>query len=581
MHKKQLRITLFIFSTLIFLIFINSCKKDKIESQLVYNQNKQLFADSAMVVSAHPLASQVGMDILKKGGNAVDAAIAVQFALAVTYPVAGNIGGGGFMVIRMNDGEVATLDFREKAPLAAHRDMYLDSLGNVIPKLSTEGHLSVGVPGTVDGMVKAFEKYSRLKNWKTLVKPSWDLAKDGILLTDREANGLNRKRDDFKRLNTTMPVFVKENGAWVKGEKLVQSDLARTFELIHNQQRAGFYEGEVANKLVAEMKAGNGIITLEDLKKYEAKWRQPIVSKYKDYEIISMPPPSSGGIALLQMLKMVEPYPLKDWGFHDPKTIHVMAEAERRAFADRAKHLGDPDFYEVPVNALLDNSYLKNRMTSFNPDQATSSDSLKAGVFNLTKESDQTTHFSIIDTDGNAVSVTTTLNLGYGSKVVVNGAGFFLNDEMDDLSAKTGVPNAFGLIGEEANKIEPEKRMLSSMTPTIATKDGKLNMVIGTPGGSTIITSVFQVFLNVAEFDKGMSEAVNAPRFHHQWYPDMIFTEKDAFSTETTTALEKLGHELKVRGSGKIGRFEGILVLPDGKLEGGADIRGDDSAEGF
>lgn len=566
---------------LITVVLLSTCKKDTPKDKLIYPQNKQLITDKAMVVSAHPLASKIGMEILKQGGNAVDAAIAVQLALGVTYPVAGNIGGGGFMVIRMNDGTVATLDYREKAPLAAHRDMYLDSLENVIPRLSLDGHLAVGVPGTVDGMVKAFEKFSQLKDWKKLVKPSWDLAKNGILLTEREANGLNRKQDLFKKINTTMPVFVKENGEWKKGEKLVQSDLARTYELIHDKGRAGFYEGEVADKLVAEMKAGNGIITHEDLLKYQAQWRTPIVSKYKDYEIISMPPPSSGGIALLQMLEMVKDFPLKEWGFHNPKTIHVMVEAERRAYADRAKHLGDPDFYDVPVEALLDKNYLKDRMTSFNPDAATSSDSVSAGVFHNLKESDQTTHFSIIDADGNAVSVTTTLNTGYGSKVVVAGAGFFLNNEMDDLSAKTGVPNVFGLIGEEANKIEPGKRMLSSMTPTIATKNGKLNMVIGTPGGSTIITSVYQVFLNVSEFGMGMSEAVNAPRFHHQWVPDNIFIETDAFDAETTTALKKLGHKIKVRGSGKIGRFDGILVLPDGKLEGGADIRGDDSAEGF
>ena len=481
----------------------------------------------------------------------------------------------------MADGEIATLDFREKAPLAAHRDMYLDSLGEVIPRLSVDGHLSVGVPGTVDGMVKAFEKYSKLKDWKKLVKPSWDLAKDGILLTEREANGLNRRKESFEKLNTTKNAFSKENGSFEKGEKFIQSDLARTFQLIHDKGEAGFYEGEVADKIVAEMQRGNGIITHEDLKKYEAKWRTPIISDYKNYQIISMPPPSSGGIALLQMLNMVKDFPLSEWGFHDPRTIHVMAEAERRAFADRAKHLGDPDFYEVPVQELLNPVYLKERMSTFNPNQATSSDSLKAGQFNLIKESDQTTHFSIVDAEGNAVSVTTTLNLGYGSKVVVGDAGFFLNNEMDDLSAKPGVPNSFGLLGEEANKIEPEKRMLSSMTPTIVAKDGKLEMVIGTPGGSTIITSVFQVFLNVAEFKMGMSEAVNAKRFHHQWFPDKIFIETDAFDATTTEALNKLGHQIEVRGSGKIGRFEGILVLPDGKLEGGADIRGDDSAEGY
>ena len=578
-NRKKNLFLLFVILAILFIGCQPEAPQDSSKDQLVYPQNKKLISNKAMVVSAHPLASQVGIDILKKGGNAVDAAIAVQFALGVTYPVAGNIGGGGFMVIRMNDGTTAALDYREKAPLAAHRDMYLDSLGEVIPRLSVDGHLAVGVPGTVDGMVKAFEKYSRLKDWKQLVKPSWDLAKNGILLTEREANGLNRNKEKFEKLNTSRPVFVKENGEWEKGEKLVQSDLARTYELIHNKGRAGFYEGEVADELVAEMKAGNGIITHEDLEKYEAKWRTPIISQYKNYEIISMAPPSSGGIALTQMLGMVENYPISDWGFHTPQTIHLMVEAERRAFADRAKHLGDPDFYEVPLESLLNKDYLKERMNSFNPNAATPSDSIQAGIF--TKESDQTTHFSIIDADGNAVSVTTTLNTGYGSKVVVSGAGFFLNNEMDDLSAKVGVPNFYGLVGEEANSIQPEKRMLSSMTPTIATKDGQLNMVIGTPGGSTIITSVFQVFLNVSEFGMGMSEAVNAPRFHHQWLPDQIFMEKDAFPSEIIVALEKKGHTVGVRGSGKIGRFEGILVMPDGKLEGGADIRGDDSASGY
>ena len=579
---KFLTKSILLILTIILILFIG-CKQEKTEKgeqdKLVYPQNKKLISDKAMVVSAHPLASKVGMDILKKGGNAIDAAIAVQMALGVTYPVAGNIGGGGFMVIRMNDGTVDALDYREKAPLAAHRDMYLDSLGGVIPRLSLDGHLAVGVPGTVDGMVKAFEKYSQLKNWKELIKPSWDLAKDGILLTEREANGLNRTKEKFEKFNTSRPVFIKEDGKWEKGEKLVQSDLAKTFKSIHDKGRAGFYEGEVANQLVAEMKAGNGIITHEDLKQYEAQWRKPIVSKYKNYDIISMAPPSSGGIALTQMLGMVENYPIKDWGFHSPQTIHVMAEAERRAFADRAKHLGDPDFYDVPVKELMDKNYLKQRMSNFNPNAASPSDEIQAGM--LLKESDQTTHFSIIDAEGNAVSVTTTLNTGYGSKVVVSGAGFFLNNEMDDLSAKVGVPNIFGLVGEEANAIEPGKRMLSSMTPTIATKNGKLNMVIGTPGGSTIITSVFQIFLNVTEFGMGMSEAINAPRFHHQWLPDQIFIETDAFPTETISALEKIGHKVGVRGSGKIGRFEGILVMPDGKLEGGADIRGDDSAMGY
>ena len=576
LNKKLLLFTLIIIGGFL----ISSCKTKAVETtnSLVYPQNKQLMGEKAMVVSAHPLASKVGVEILKQGGNAVDAAIAVQFALAVTYPGAGNIGGGGFMVIRMADGQTRTLDFREKAPLAATADMYLDEAKNVIDRLSIDGHLAVGVPGTVDGMVKAFDEYSAIKDFKKLVQPSVDLANKGFQLTEREAKKLNGSKEKFIKFNTATPVFVKENGEWKKGDLIVQKDLGRTLELIRDKGEAGFYEGEVADKLVAEMKAGGGIITHTDLKKYESKWRTPLISTYKNYEIISMPPPSSGGIALLQMLNMVEKYPLKEWGFHDSKSIHLMAEVERRAFADRATHLGDNDFFKVPMTELLDKNYLESRMKSFNPDQATNSDDILAGEFALV-ESDQTTHFSIVDAEGNAVSVTTTLNGGYGSKVVVNGGGYLLNNEMDDFSAKPGVPNLYGLIGAEANKIEPEKRMLSSMTPTIVTKDGKLNMVIGTPGGSTIITQVFQVFLNVAEFEMGMSDAVNAPRFHHQWRPDVLLTEKDAFPAETNATLEKLGHKLKMRG--KIGRFEGILVLPDGKLEGGADIRGDDSAEGF
>ena len=577
--KKNLSLILLL---LIGCFLISACNNQVTESEAFfqYQQNKQLIGEKAMVVSAHPLASEVGVNILRQGGNAIDAAIAVQFALAVTYPAAGNIGGGGFMVIRMADGQTRTLDFREKAPLAATTDMYLDKDKNVIDRLSIDGHLAVGVPGTVDGMIKAFDEYSALNDFKKLVQPSVDLANKGFLISEREAKNLNGNKEKFIKLNTANPVFVKEDKPWEKDDILVQKDLGRTLELIRDKGEAGFYEGEVADKLVAEMKAGGGIITHEDLKKYDAKWRDPLIGKYKNYEVISMAPPSSGGIALLQMLTMVEKYPLKEWGFHNPKSIHLMAEAKRRAFADRATHLGDMDYFDVPMEELLDKKYLTSRMTSFNPDQATNSDDILAGEFAI-KESDQTTHYSIIDAEGNAVSVTTTLNTGYGSKVVVNGGGYLLNNEMDDFSSKPGTPNVYGLIGAEANKIEPEKRMLSSMTPTIVTKNGKLNMVIGTPGGSTIITQVFQVFLNVAEFEMGMSDAVNAPRFHHQWRPDAIFTEKDAFPAETNAALEKLGHQIKVRGSGRIGRFDGILVLPDGKLEGGADIRGDDSAEGY
>lgn len=556
--------------------FISSCKKET--PAFTYNIQKTAIADSAMVVSAHPLATQVGLEILRKGGNAVDAAIAVQFALAVTYPVAGNIGGGGFMVIRTKDGEIATLDFREKAPLKAHPDMYLDSMGNVMDKLSLRGHLAAGVPGTVDGMVQAFERYGQIGDFKQLVEPAVQLAKKGFHLTERQSRSLNRAKETFIEYNTSTPVFVKKK-AWEPGDLLVQSDLARTMERIRDQGRAGFYEGEVADKIVAEMNAGGGWISYEDLESYQAQWRDPIRLSYKNYEIISMPPPSSGGVALGQLLKMVETYPLDEWGFHSKESIHLMVEAERRVYADRAKHLGDSDFYPVPVQQLLDSLYLAGRMADFDANKGTSSDAIEAGSIALLSESEETTHFSVVDQEGNAVAVTTTINGGYGCYTVVSGAGFLLNNEMDDFSMKPGVPNMFGLLGAEANKIEPGKRMLSSMTPTIVLKDDNLHLVVGTPGGATIITSVFQTIVNVLEFDMTISDAVAASRFHHQWLPEVIYYEQEVFSESVSADLEAMGHQLKPRGS--IGAVDAIQVLPDGKLEGGADPRGDDHAEGI
>lgn len=538
-----------------------------------------LIANKAMVVSAHPLASQVGKEIMEKGGNAVDAAIAVQFALAVVYPGAGNIGGGGFMVTLMADGSVSTLDFREKAPMAGGRDMYLDENGEVIPQSSTRGHLASGVPGSVAGMAEAHKKYGSLP-WKDLVQPAIDIAANGWELTAREARNLNSNRENLIKYNTVKPEFflAEEGKEWQEGDKVSIPELARTLERVRDSGRDGFYKGETADLIVAEMERGGGIISKEDLAAYEAVWRQPIQGSYRGYDFVSMPPPSSGGVALAQLLQSVEPYDLSAFGFHSESAIHLMTEAERRVYADRAAHLGDMDYYDVPLEGLLARSYQQERMSDFNPGKATDSEAINAGT-PAPPESEETTHFSVVDPMGNAVSITTTLNGGMGSKVIVGGAGFLLNNEMDDFSIKPGTPNMYGLVGGEANAIEPGKRMLSSMTPTIVSKDGKLFMVVGTPGGSTIITSVFQTIVNVIDFDMGMQEAVSAPRFHHQWRPDVIMIERDGLDSAKIKTLSGMGHEFYNRGA--IGRVDAILVLPDGRLEGGADPRGDDTAAGF
>lgn len=543
----------------------------------VYGQPTTNSYKNGMIVSAHPLASEVGVDILKRGGNAVDAAIAVQFALAVVYPNAGNIGGGGFMVYRASNNELATLDFRETAPEKASRDMYLDASGNPIERLSLDGQLSVGTPGTVDGMIKAHEKFAKLP-WKVLLQPAIDLARKGFPITAMQADELNKRKEVFQRFNPLGTAFIKKNALWEEGDRLIQKELARTLRLIKNKGRVGFYEGRTASLIVEEMGRGNGIITADDLKNYQAKWREPIVSNYRGYEVVSMPPSSSGGVALVSLLKAVEPYPLSQWGFQNDSTVQLMVEAERRVYADRAEHLGDADFYSVPLKGLLDANYQRERMKDIDFTRATPSSAVKAGDPKI-YESEETTHFSIVDKDGNAVAITTTLNNSYGSQVVVKGAGFLLNDEMDDFSIKPGVPNLYGLLGGTANAIEPGKRMLSAMTPTILTKNNKLFMVVGTPGGSTIITSVFQTILNVIDFGKDMQEAVSAPRFHHQWMPDEVFLEKDALAAGVRRRLEAKDYKFTQRGS--IGRVDAILVNADGSLQGGADPRGDDVAMGY
>ncbi|MCJ8165845.1 gamma-glutamyltransferase [Pontibacter sp. E15-1] len=529
-----------------------------------------------MVVSAHPEASRVGKEILQLGGNAYDAAIATQFALAVVLPAAGNIGGGGFLVYRQHTGKAGTLDYRETAPAAASETMYQDSAGNVVNGLSTGGHLAVGVPGTVDGMVQLHGRLGSLP-WARLVQPAIDLAAKGVVLTEKEAAGLNRTRENFLQHNKHIPYLTRESN-WQAGDTLRHPDLARTLSRIRDEGRDGFYTGVTADLLVREMQRSNGIITHQDLQRYAAVWREPVTGRYKNYRVISMAPPSSGGVALLQLLQMVAPYNLQRYGWQSTETIQLMTEAERRVYADRATYLGDPGFVTVPVQELLDSVYLRQRMATLDLAKATPSTAVKAGEMPV-YESEQTTHFSIVDTQGNAVSATTTLNGAYGSKVVVEGAGFLLNNEMDDFSVKPGVPNMFGLVGGKANAIAPGKRMLSSMTPTILEKDGKLYMVVGTPGGSTIITSVYQAILNVVAHGMTMQEAVAAPRFHHQWLPDEIQHEPNAISPEVREALRHKGYTLQERGP--YGRVDAILVLPDGRLEAGADPRGDDAAAGF
>lgn len=540
---------------------------------------KVVNAPHAMVVSAHPEATRVGVAILQKGGNAIDAMVATHFALAVVYPSAGNIGGGGFMILRQKNGDTHSLDFREKAPEKAHRSMYQDAKGEVIAGLSLYGHLASGVPGSVDGMLRAHERFGSLP-LEELLAPAIQLAEEGFPLTAQQAWNFNRNRESFLQHNQDSGnIPLVKQGNWAAGDTLQQQSLANTLQRIQQAGRAGFYEGETARLLLAEMQRGGGIISKEDLLGYESVWRKPVEGLYKDIKVISMPPPSSGGIALLQLMHMSENFPLDTWGHHTARSIHTMAEMERRVYAERAEHLGDPDFWEVPQQALLDKNYLEERARNIPLHKATPSSAIQALSFAPQQESEETTHYSIVDAAGNAISVTTTINGSYGSRVFVQGAGFLLNNEMDDFSSKAGVPNLYGLVGGEANAIAPNKRMLSSMTPTILEKDGQLLMVVGTPGGSTIITSVYQTILNVLAFDMPLEEAVAAKRFHHQWLPDQIFMETGAISPPVQDSLRQMGHQLKERSS--IGRVNAILVQPAGELKGVGDPRGDDWSGGF
>ncbi len=535
-----------------------------------------LVTEKAMVVSAREEASAIGSEILKQGGNAFDAMVATELALAVAYPYAGNIGGGGFMVYRKSNGDIGSLDYREKAPLSAHKDMYLDSLGNVIPDKSTLGATAAGVPGTVAGVIEVHRKFGSLP-LEDILAPVIALAERGVVVTKKQEERLEGYRKIIIEVNSDSTLFAK---VYKEGDTVKYPALAKTLKKIATDGRDGFYKGETAKTLADFIQNKGGYVTEEDLVGYEAQWRQPIVFKYKDIKVISMSPPSSGGVTMNQIFKMMEPYDVAKFGHNSVKTIQLFTEASRRAYADRNYYLGDPDFVDIPLDVLLSQKYIKERMETFSFEKATKSSDIERGEVQIV-ESDETTHYSIVDSAGNAISVTTTINGAYGSKLYCDELGFFLNNEMDDFSSKPGVPNMFGLIGAEANSIAPGKRMLSSMTPSIVEKDGNLYMVVGTPGGSTIITAVAQTILNVYEFNMSMQDAVNAPRFHHQWLPDVVVFEPEGFSSELKASLTAKGYNINEERNPIIGKVDAIRVLPDGRLEGGADKRGDDTAVGF
>ncbi|WP_142786238.1 gamma-glutamyltransferase [Changchengzhania lutea] len=559
---------------LLALVFI-SCKSANNKPE-TYVPVRGLVTQNAMVVSARKEASQIGSDILEQGGNAFDAMVGTELALAVAFPNAGNIGGGGFMIYRKANGDMGAIDYREKAPMAATKNMYLDANGHVIPDISTLGAMAVGVPGTIAGVFEVHKKFGSL-HIEAILQPVIDLANRGVIVTEKQVQTISSKYDDFSKANRdTIPFMMP----WKANDTIKYPALAKTLERIMLNGPDEFYKGETAKILAGFVQGNGGILTEADLANYKAKWRTPITFSYDDLKITSMSPPSSGGICLGQIMTMIEPFPLDEYEHNSLKYIQVLTEAERRAYADRSFFLGDPDFVTIPQDTLVSKSYLKDRMASFSFDAATPSHALSHGNIAIV-ESKETTHYSIVDRYGNAVSATTTLNASYGSKLYCSELGFFLNNQMDDFSSKPGESNMYGLIGAEANSISPEKRMLSSMTPTIVEKNGVLFMVVGTPGGSTIITSVLQTILNVHEFNMTMQDAVNASRFHHQWLPDRILMEPNSFNEKTIKALKKLGYKINEDIAPIIGKVDGILVLKDNTLEGGADYRGDDTAIGF
>jgi len=540
-----------------------------------------VFAQNGMVVSTSSQASEAGIQIMKKGGNAVDAAVVTGFALAVTSSSNGNIGGGGFMVARLADGTTFTLDYREIAPAAAHRDMYLDTNGDVIENMSLRTRAASGVPGTVDGLLKVWEDHgSGNISRRELLAPAIALAEKGFELSHYEASRFNSYKELFSKNEAAAAVFIRKDGLlWKAGDRLIQKDLAKTLKRIAREGRDGFYTGKTADLIVAEMNRGIGLISNEDLLNYKSKYREPVMSSFNDYNLLSMGLPSSGGTILVEMFNMLENFPLEELGWNSSDYIHLLTEVERRAYADRAEHLGDSDYWEPPLLMLINKEYAKDRISDFSPDKATLSKDIFAGDPKV-YESRETTHFSVVDKDGNAVSGTTTINLSYGGGFLVKGGGFFLNNEMDDFSAKPGVPNAFGLVGNDANAIEPGKRPLSSMTPTIVLKDNKPFIILGSPGGSTIITTVLQTILNVTVHNMGIQEAVSAPRIHSQWLPDVIMAEPYSIIKDVEESLKSKGHIIEPYKWSKIGEMNAILINENGYF-GAADTRGENAAVGY